>query len=72
MSLQIRNLYAGYGRKRVLTDVSLEVGDREIVALDAFRNHRRCAHDRTHGLDRFRLVVVHVADGFADVRRVSG
>lgn len=33
MSLQIRNLRGGYGKKRVLADVALEVGDREIVAL---------------------------------------
>ena len=33
MSLQIRNLHGGYGKKRVLTDVSLDVGNREIVAL---------------------------------------
>jgi branched-chain amino acid transport system ATP-binding protein len=33
MSLQIRNLGGGYGKKRVLADVSLEVGDHEIVAL---------------------------------------
>jgi branched-chain amino acid transport system ATP-binding protein len=33
MSLQIRSLRSGYGKKRVLVDVSLEVGDREIVAL---------------------------------------
>jgi len=33
MSLQIRDLRGGYGKKRVLFDVSLEVGDREIVAL---------------------------------------
>jgi branched-chain amino acid transport system ATP-binding protein len=33
MSLQIRNLRGGYGKKRVLFDVSLDVGDREIVAL---------------------------------------
>src|SRR3974390_1082021 len=33
MSLQIRNLRSAYGKKRVLFGVSLEVGDREIVAL---------------------------------------
>jgi branched-chain amino acid transport system ATP-binding protein len=33
MSLQIRDLRGGYGKKRVLSDVSLDVGDREIVAL---------------------------------------
>jgi branched-chain amino acid transport system ATP-binding protein len=33
MSLQIRDLRGGYGKKRVLFDVSLEVGDRQIVAL---------------------------------------
>ena len=33
MSLQIRDLRGGYGKKRVLFDVSLDVGDREIVAL---------------------------------------
>jgi branched-chain amino acid transport system ATP-binding protein len=33
MSLQIRNLGGGYGKKRVLTGVSLDVGEREIVAL---------------------------------------
>jgi branched-chain amino acid transport system ATP-binding protein len=33
MSLQIRNLRCGYGKKRVLNDVSLAVHDNEIVAL---------------------------------------
>lgn len=33
MSLQIRDLRGGYGKKRVLFDVALEVGDHEIVAL---------------------------------------
>jgi branched-chain amino acid transport system ATP-binding protein len=33
MSLRIRNLGGGYGKKRVLDGVSLEVGEREIVAL---------------------------------------
>jgi len=33
MSLQIRDLGGGYGKKRVLHGVSLEVGAREIVAL---------------------------------------
>lgn len=33
MSLQIRNLHSGYGKKRVLTGVALDVGDNEIVAL---------------------------------------
>ncbi len=33
MSLQARNLEAGYGKKTVLRGLSLEVGDREIVAL---------------------------------------
>src|ERR1700722_9537741 len=33
MSLQIRNLRGGYGKKRVLNEVSLEVRENEIVAL---------------------------------------
>jgi len=33
MSLQIHNLHSGYGKKRVLAGVSLEVREREIVAL---------------------------------------
>lgn len=33
MSLQIRNLGGGYGKKRVLNAVSLDVGESEIVAL---------------------------------------
>jgi branched-chain amino acid transport system ATP-binding protein len=33
MSLRIRDLAGGYGKKRVLDGVSLEVGDNEIVAL---------------------------------------
>jgi branched-chain amino acid transport system ATP-binding protein len=33
MSLQIRNLEAGYGKKQVLRGVSLDVGAREVVAL---------------------------------------
>ena len=33
MSLQVRNLNGGYGKKRVLQDVSIEVGESEIVAL---------------------------------------
>jgi branched-chain amino acid transport system ATP-binding protein len=33
MSLQVRNLQAGYGKKTVLRKLSLDVGEREIVAL---------------------------------------
>ena len=33
MSLKVRDLEAGYGKKRVLRGVSLDVGEREIVAL---------------------------------------
>jgi len=33
MSLQIRDLRGGYGKKRVLFDVTIEVGDHEIIAL---------------------------------------
>src|ERR1700733_14822038 len=33
MSLKVRDLEAGYGKKRVLHGVALEVGEREIVAL---------------------------------------